>query len=133
MLKTMRNWLGVGATVALLSAITAPVSAQQVIVIQRQIPYGVSQPPAVGSFIYGSPIPTPMPVNPATGLMPSYKDYSSPYSYSVRRNVVDSTLVNPILVNPNIRDSTLINPVIVNDGWQIPVRRRSRIIYSYPY
>jgi len=143
------NWNGADITSAissitlgmvLITATTAPAAAQSV-VVQRGFATGVThvpvaspyiyQPPATASYIYGSPIPTPVPVNPVTGLAPSTSNY---YSYPVRRNVVDSTLVNPVLVNPTIRNSTLINPVIVNDPvYRAPVGYgRSRVIY-YPY
>jgi len=93
-------------------------------------PIRVNQPPTVGNFIYGSPIPTPIPVDPTTGLTPSRSSgyYYPPY----RQNVRNSTFVNPVLVNPTIRDSTLINPTIVRDSWRrTPVRQR--VIYNYPW
>lgn len=103
--------------IVLLSAKTAPASAQLVIVVDQGISFGVSQPPPVASYIYGMPGPTPIPVNPLTGLLPSSTYFSYPansiyYSYPVRGTVVNSTLINPTLVNPTIRNSTLINPVI---------------------
>jgi predicted membrane channel-forming protein YqfA (hemolysin III family) len=119
--------------VALMTTMTAPVSAQPVILVERGM---VSRPLSAGSLIYGSPIPTPIPVHSTNGLLPSptyysypasprYYSYPSPTYYSYpprRRTVVNSTLFNPILVNPTIRDSTLINPVILDDpGRQIPV------------
>lgn len=122
---------------ALISATTAPASAQSVIGVDQGILLGVSQPPPVASYIYGSPIPTPILVNPLTGLLPSsnYSYYpASPtyYSYPVRGNIVNSTLINPTLVNPTIRNSTLINPVIVNEQfYRTPVLGRSGIIF-YP-
>lgn len=125
---------------ALLTTMIAPASAQSVIVERGRVTYGVNQYPAAAPyiyqspapaapFIYGSPIPTPIPVNPATGL-PSSNTY---YPYPGRRNVQDSTLINPILVNPRIRNSTLINPVIVDEPvYRAPVRyRRSRVIIGY--
>lgn len=119
---------------ALISATPAPASAQSVIVVEQGIP-GISQPPLT-SYIYGSPIPTPVPVNPLTGLLPSsnYSSYpasSTYYSDPVRGNVVNSTLINPTLVNPTIRNSTLINPVIVEQFYRTPVLGRSGIIF-YP-
>ncbi len=90
----------------------------------------VNQPPTVGNFIYGSPIPTPIPVDPTTGLTPSRSSgyYYSPY----RQNLRNSTFVNPVLVNPTIRESTLINPTIVRDSWRrTPVRQR--VIYNNPW
>lgn len=140
---------------ALMTATPLPASAQSVIVIEGGTSFGVRQSSPAASFIYGSPIPTPVPVNPATGLLPSrtynsypgreYRSYpgreyhSYPvrdyHSYPVRRTVENSTLFNPILVNPNIQDSTLINPTIVNDrGSRRQLRsRESRRILLYHY
>ena len=145
-----RNWLGLSSALALISYTIAPVAAEQVIIIDGGgISIGVNQPrvnddsiydgnsirvnqPRVNSFIYGSPIPTPIPVDPTTGLIPnSTSDYS--YSYPrMRQNVINSTFVNPVLVNPTIRESTLINPVIVRDSWRRAPFGRSRVIYNYP-
>ncbi|MEH2107989.1 hypothetical protein [Nostoc sp.] len=130
------NWLLAGMTLAVMGVSIAPASAQRVFVIDGG--YGVRRScfaacrqtsPAVGSFIYGSPIPTPMPVDPATGLIPQrnhYRDYSYP---QFRQNVR-----NPILINPTIRDSTLVNPVIINNSWRrTPFSGgRSRVIITYP-
>ncbi|MEH2078908.1 MAG: hypothetical protein V7K89_02485 [Nostoc sp.] len=144
------NWLLAGMTLAVMGVSITPASAQSVIVIDGG--YGVRQSPAVGSFIYGSPIPTPMPVDPTTGLIPQrnyYRDYSYP---QFRQNVRNSTLVNPTypnysypqfrqnlrnstLINPTIRDSTLVNPVIINNNsWhRTPFSGgRSRVIITYP-
>jgi hypothetical protein len=105
------NWLLAGMTLAVMSVSIAPASAQRAVFIDGA--YGVMGSPAVGSFIYGSPIPTPMPVDPATGLMPQRTNYPDYYSYpQVRQNVRNSTLINPA-----IRDSTLVNPVIINNSW----------------
>lgn len=118
--------------VALMAATTATASAQII------IPVGVvNQPHPPASFIYGSPIPTPVPVNPTTGLLPS-TNYSYPGYYHPRRGtIVNSTLINPTLVNPTIQNSTLINPLIVNEQLYQPVYgtrvlRGSGIIFSYP-
>jgi hypothetical protein len=113
------NWLGIGIIFSVISATIAPASAQQVI-----INYGgrSSQQPAVGSFIYGSPISTPMPVDPSTGLMPSRSTVRQNWGHNYRRT-------NPILINPVIRDSTLVNPVIINNSRQhTPLKGRSRVI-----
>ncbi|MUL35116.1 hypothetical protein BWI75_01750 [Gloeocapsopsis sp. AAB1 = 1H9] len=98
---------------------SAPVAAQSV-VFSQEVPYGVSQPQIVGSFIYGSPIPTPMPVDPVTGFSVRRTPINSWSSIPTKRTgtVVNSTLVNPVLVNPTIRDSTLINPVILDSGYR---------------
>ncbi|WP_193199342.1 hypothetical protein [Nostoc sp. MG11] len=124
------NLLGASISLAVMSAI-APAFAQPVIVIDGAS--GVSRSPAVGSFIYGSPIPTPMPVDPATGLMPRRINHPDFYP-RLRQNVDNSTLINPTLTNPTIRDSTLVNPVIINNSWRrTPFNRgRSRVIITYP-
>ncbi|MEH1966262.1 hypothetical protein [Nostoc sp.] len=133
------NWLLAGMTLAVMGVSIAPASAQSVIVIDGG--YGVSckaacrqTSPAVGSFIYGSPIPTPMPVDPATGLMPQRNNYPDYYYPQIRQNVRNSTLINPTLINPTIRDSTVVNPVIINNSWRrTPFSGgRSRVIITYP-
>ncbi|MEH1921240.1 hypothetical protein [Nostoc sp.] len=88
------NWLLAGMTLAVIGVTIAPAFAQRAIVIDGG--YGVRRSPAVGSLIYGSPIPTPAPVDPAT-----------------KQNVTNSTPINPA-----IRDSTLVNPVIINNSWR---------------
>jgi hypothetical protein len=149
------SWDGAGITttmlpitlgIALITSTAAPASAQSVVVQGGEFSFGINHPSGGSHFIYGSPIPTPIPVNPSTGLAPSstYNSYPNSYptynsyprynSYPGRSKIVDSTLINPTLVNPRIQNSTLVNPVIVNE----PVYRaplyypRSRIIY-YPY
>ena len=107
------------------------------VVVERGYYGGGIRPTQAAPFIYGSPIPTPVPVNPATGTIPSNRSYdyyySNPgYSYPVRDRINNSTLINPTLVNPRINDSTLINPVIVNETpvYRVPVyEQRSPIIY----
>ncbi|WP_445635488.1 hypothetical protein NSTC745_00178 [Nostoc sp. DSM 114161] len=138
MLKTKHSlyWLGAGISLAVMSAAIAPASAEIIIIDSGS---GIRRAPAVGSFIYGSPIPTPMPVNPATGLTPQridyYNDYYNNYSYPVgRQRVRNSTFINPTLVNPTIRNSTIVNPVIINNSWRrTPFSGgRSRVIITYP-
>ena len=126
------NWLLAGMTLAVMGVSIAPASAERVIVIDGA--YGVRQSPAVGSFIYGSPIPTPMPVDPATGLMPQRNNYPDYYYPQLRQNVRNSTLINPTLINPTIQDSTLVNPVIINNSWRrTPFSGgRSRVFITYP-
>ncbi|MEH1890347.1 MAG: hypothetical protein V7K92_13105 [Nostoc sp.] len=86
------NWLLAGMTLAVMGVSIAPASAQRVRVIDGG--YGVERrcgaawrqtSPAVGSFIYGSPISTPMPVDPATGLMPQRNNYPDSYFPQVRQ------------------------------------------------
>lgn len=120
------NCLGVASVLALIDGNNTPVSAQQTIVIERGSPYGVSQPPVVGNFIYGSPIATPMPVNPMTGLMPNRSDYYYPHP---RRAIEGSTLANP-----NIPNLIIINPTIVNNSqYRRPLRQRSRVFIRNPW
>ncbi|MEH1947816.1 MAG: hypothetical protein V7K77_12810 [Nostoc sp.] len=121
------NWLLAGMTLAVMGVSVAPASAQRAFGIDGG--YGVRRSPSVGSFIYGSPIPTPMPVDPTTGLMIQrnhYRDYSYP---QFRQNIRNSTPINP-----TIRDSTLVNPVIINNSWRrTPFSGgRSRVIITYP-
>jgi hypothetical protein len=96
--KAQQYFLGVGVAVALINAYAAPASAQSVIIINNGTPYRAgNQNPTVGNFIYGSPIATPVPVNPATGHIPTQSYFSKPY---VQRKVYNSILVNPVLINP---------------------------------
>lgn len=109
---------------------SAPVAAQSVVFDGQEVPLEVSQPRIVGSFIYGSPIPTPMPVDPVTGFSVRRTPINSWSSTPRRRTgtVVNSTLINPVLVNPTIRNSTLVNPVILNSGYRRFNRVPSRVI-----
>lgn len=122
------------AAIVVASGVAMPFSpgmAQSVIVVPQTNFYGNQQPfgavygspyngfyrdnsQPVSSFIYGSPIPTPMPVNPVTGH--SIRTTNDFGAFPRRRSgsVVNSTLWNPILINPTIQDSTLVNPIIVN-------------------
>ncbi|MEH2323761.1 MAG: hypothetical protein V7K32_09335 [Nostoc sp.] len=148
------NWLLAGMTLAVMGVSIAPAFAQRVIVIDggygvRRSPpvgsfiygspiptpdYGARRSPPVGSFIYGSPIPTPMLVDPGTGLIPQRTDYYN-YSYpQFRENVRNSTLINPTLINPAIQDSTIVNPVIIDNSWHPrPFSGgRSQVIITYP-
>lgn len=143
-----RNTLFIPLSLGIGLVTTAPAFAQSMTTRSIRVPYagvvvergyygGGIQPNQATPFIYGSPIPTPMPVNPATGTLPSNRSYdyyySNPgYSYPVRNRINNSTLINPTLVNPRINDSTLINPVIVNETpvYRVPVyEQRSPIIY----
>ncbi|MEM1392623.1 MAG: hypothetical protein AAGG00_04885 [Cyanobacteria bacterium P01_H01_bin.150] len=93
--------LGLGTVVALLGAVATPAAAQSVIIINNgSTPYyGRNHRPTVGNFIYGSPIPTPVPVNPVTGHTPTQSHFSKPYR---KQRVYNSTFINPVLVNPTI-------------------------------
>ena len=101
--KAQPYFLGLGAAIALLGALAAPASAQSVIIINNgSTPYyGRNHSrPTVGNFIYGSPIATPVPVNPVTGHTPTQSRFSRPHRR--RRRVYNSTFINPVLVNPTI-------------------------------
>ncbi|MBE9200284.1 MULTISPECIES: hypothetical protein [unclassified Nodularia (in: cyanobacteria)] len=126
------NWLGVGIICSVISATITPAAAGSVIIINNTV--RINQPPAVGSFIYGSPISTPMPVDPATGLIPrrSDRDYHSYPVVSPMPNFGSNpTLINPTLINPVIRNSILVNPGIINHNSQYfrptPFRERTRV------
>jgi hypothetical protein len=96
----MQQYFAGFAAAALIGAVAAPASAQSVIIINNSTPYYRSNPnPTVGNFIYGSPIPTPVPVNPVTGHIPTQSDFSKPRR---SRTIYNSTFVNPVLVNPTI-------------------------------
>lgn len=134
--------------VALLTSVAMPVEARPVVI----------QSAPSTSYIYGSPIPSPVPVNPFTGQPSSIygnpqptsvrvypatgQPYSvSPYGYpdynsGIRRGrgvIRDSTLVNPTVINSTISDSVLVDPVII-DSSRLPYgrQRRSGIIYNSP-
>ncbi|MBE9006358.1 hypothetical protein IQ259_15140 [Fortiea sp. LEGE XX443] len=135
------NWLGAGISLMLMSAVNAPASAQSAIFIERSNPYSVNQPPAVGSFIYGSPIPTPVPVDPSTGLLPSRTIYPNYYPRVRHHRSYDykspSRTIYPNYY-PRVRhhrfhNSKFGNPVIINNSWRrTPFRGRSRVILNHP-
>lgn len=101
--KAQPYFLGFGVAIGLIGAVAAPASAQSVVIINGSTPYyGSNQNPTVGNFIYGSPIPTPVPVNPAMGHIPTQSYFSQPYT---QRKVYNSTFINPVLVNPVILKS----------------------------
>ncbi len=96
----MQQYLAGFAAAALVGGVAAPASAQSVIIINGSTPYyGGNHNPNVGNFIYGSPIPTPIPVNPVTGNIPARSNFSKPRR---SRTIHNSTFVNPVLVNPTI-------------------------------
>jgi hypothetical protein len=96
----MQQYFAGFAAAALIGAVAAPASAQSVIIINNSTPYYRSNPnPTVGNFIYGSPIATPVPVNPVTGHIPTQSYFSKPRR---SRTIYNSTFVNPVLVNPTI-------------------------------
>ena len=112
--------------VTLLSASVCPARANPLVGESIYI-NGVGQQHSAASWIYGSPIAAPTPVDPVTGL--THSSSTSYYGgYPVIRQrvsgggVVDSTLVNPTVVNSTILNSTLINPTIIDSsGYSRPV------------
>ncbi|MEC4982624.1 MAG: hypothetical protein SAJ37_11400 [Oscillatoria sp. PMC 1068.18] len=119
--------------------LTAPATQAREIILRREtyLQRPVQQPAV--NYIYGSPIPTPVPVNPVTGVPsifePRYRGVvPSPNINPINRSRIrNSTLVNPTVINSDISDSVLINPVIVNpvnnySGY--PTQRR--VNYGYP-
>ncbi len=133
--------------VAILNA-TSPVDAIPLVVQQSNCNQGFQQ--STSSFIYGSPIPTPMPVNPVTGLQNfgnnSYRNCNfnnsvpssllSPLPYPLpplSGTIQNSVLINPTLINSQIFDSVLVNPKIVNQPvYPSPYYGGLPNIYSYP-
>lgn len=117
------NWLGIGIILSVMSATISPAAAQSIIIINNDTTRFKQSPP-VSSFIYGSPIPTPVPVDPVTGLIHNRS--------TLRQNVRHGYhQTQPILINPRIQDSTLVNPVIINNSrHHTPFRGRSRVIIN---
>jgi hypothetical protein len=112
------NFLLLGITTV---GLVSPASAQTSItttIYQRTTTYDNYSQPTVTNFIYGSPIPTPVPVNPITGQIINGSNYSIPqvrryrhHSYPpVRQYFRNQTFVNPVLVNPRIHNSIIISP-----------------------
>ncbi|HEY9794769.1 MAG TPA: hypothetical protein V6D30_03935 [Leptolyngbyaceae cyanobacterium] len=127
--------------VALLTVTGMPAEARPVVI--------QSSPPT--SFIYGSPIPSPVPVNPVTGQPSSLSSYGyRDYNHNLIRRplgntIRNSTLINPTVIDSTISDSVLIDPVIINSprSTRSPLRRysprstrsplrRSGVIYNSP-
>ncbi len=110
--------------VAWVTSSALPVAARPLIV----------QSSTCSSVIYGSPIPAPVPVNPATGQpcsvsSPKYRDYDS-IRTPIRGTIRNSTLINPTIIDSTISDSVLVEPIIINSSRSN--RRtvlRSRVIY----
>jgi hypothetical protein len=130
--------LGIGAMLAL----TSPSFAQSTIIYQRTTTYdnythpisppgGQSLFPPKTNLFDLNPTNTLFSNNRSNNILfPEVRVYRRPH---IRQYVNDSTLVNPVLVNPNIKNSTIINPIIINN----PQRRRqprkgSVFMYSLP-
>jgi hypothetical protein len=120
--------------VAILNA-PSPVEAIPLIVQQGNCNQGFQQLPS--SFIYGSPIGTPMPVNPISGS-PNFGNNSYPncnfgYPVPLGGTIQNSVLINPTVINSQVYDSVLVNPTVVNQPvYGGPYYRRLPNIYNYP-
>ncbi|MEQ8757842.1 MAG: hypothetical protein RID09_30590 [Coleofasciculus sp. G1-WW12-02] len=88
------------------------------------------------SVIYGSPIPSPIPMNRVTGQPCAFSSEGSSYSnyrdrdYTryqepIRGTIRDSTLINPTIINSTISDSILVDPVIIDTTRSARHRSRS--------
>ncbi|MEA5596393.1 hypothetical protein [Rivularia sp. UHCC 0363] len=128
--KAQPYFLGLGIAIAFIGAVATPASAQSVIIINGgNSDYG-RQHPTVGNFIYGSPIFTPVPVNPATGQIPTQSYFSQPYT----TRIYNPTYINPVLVNPTMikspRNQRRYYRNLRRQGYQQP---GSRIIINSPW
>ncbi|MEO1378562.1 MAG: hypothetical protein AAFW70_30735 [Cyanobacteria bacterium J06635_10] len=119
--KAQRYFLGFGTALTKTCVVAVPASAQFAVANDGGITYyRKNHNPTVSNFIYGSPISTPVPVNPATGHILIGSRFSQPYR---KRKVYNSTLINPVLVNPIIiKDSRRRNRqptsrIIINNRW----------------
>ncbi|MBD1899069.1 hypothetical protein NDI44_07680 [Trichocoleus sp. DQ-A3] len=131
--------LTLGITV--LTGAISPAKAQ--LIIQQGVPtygfpqHGVPQQSS-GSFVYGSPIPSPIPINPTTGMSDrgssnyyrvnpnpysNYPDYyqgypnsypSYPDYYQGYPNSYPSYPGYPVGSHRRVNNSTLINPTLIN-------------------
>lgn len=100
-----------------------PAKANPVVVVQQ---------PTCSSVVMGSPIPAPVPMNTVTGE-PCLFSSSSSFTTPVSRVILNSTLVNPTVINSRISDSVLINPVIINSPrYPYGTFGRSTVIYRSP-
>ncbi|HAG80167.1 MAG TPA: hypothetical protein DCL61_03125 [Cyanobacteria bacterium UBA12227] len=104
----------------------------------------VIQSPSCSTVIYGSPIPSPVPMNTVTGQPCSFSsydyfpNYNSSYYYGydnpvrtpIRGTIRNSTLINPTIIDSTISDSVLVDPVIINSPRSTRrVLLRSDVIY----
>ncbi|MCP2731727.1 hypothetical protein [Limnofasciculus baicalensis] len=141
-----------------LNHLLAPLTVGVALVVSGAIPVTAnpiilrSQPQICSSIIYGSPIPSPVPVNPVTGTPCSfssnnypdynyrdynYRDYDYGYDNStrnpVRGTIRNSTLINPTIIDSTISDSVLIDPTIINSSrYNRRVIIRSNVIQRTP-
>lgn len=115
----------------LLPLITPSVEARPVVTTRyryvqgREIPYT--------TYIYGSPIPSPVPIPSTINQFNSDYSYRDRYDrdyYQDRRGrrsgtIRNSTLINPTIIDSEIEDSVLIDPVIIDSRINRRFPRRS--------
>ncbi len=121
----------------------APLTLGVALLTSTQMPAeaipAVIQSPLPTTHIYGSPIPSPVPVVPGTSYPYSIsprnsRDYNPIRTRRPVRGVIqDSTLINPTIINSTISDSVLVDPVIINTPRSTRrTNTRPRIIYNSP-
>lgn len=114
--------------VALLTLAQIPVAAGPVVIVQ---------PPLPSTSIIGSPIPSPVPVNPYTGNFCAFSPYECRGYDTViipgRQVIRSQTLINPRVINSRVSDSVLVNPVIINSPrYPLGTSGGSTVFYSSP-
>lgn len=87
-----------------------PSAVQSQIIIINPAP--VVPQPQSGTFIYGSPIPTPVPVNPVTGKPTIFDRNPNPYP------VVQPRRQQQIIVTPTRDRFSRTNTIIINPSGQ---------------
>lgn len=106
------------------------------------IPVIINSPPPT-TQIYGSPIPSPVPVVPGTSQPSLYSPYNNTYGNIYRDRypnriprrgtIRNSTLINPTIIDSTITDSVLIDPTIINSsGYARRGIWNSGVIYRSP-
>jgi hypothetical protein len=108
--------------------------------IRINYPINGYQPyPGYTNWIYGSPIPAPMPVNPVTGSSVNSQFYHGYIITQPRRfkrsdrHINNSILVSPTVINSQFSNSVLVNPTIVDTDSDIPIHIRKYDGYVHQY
>ncbi|MDZ8050125.1 MAG: hypothetical protein RMX68_031465 [Aulosira sp. ZfuVER01] len=84
-MDNIKNWLGAGVTLALMSATIAPAAAQSVMIINGV----VKEVPNESSVTYSSPIATPVPLNQTESAV----TYSSPIAVPIPLNQTQGSYI----------------------------------------
>lgn len=107
-----------------------PTAVQSQIIIINPNPYPVTPQPQSGTFIYGSPIPTPVPVNPVTGKPTVFERNTNSYP------VVQPRRQRQVIIVPNRDRVSRTNTIIINPSGQYyyqnpyPVNQNSYFYYD---